>query len=213
MSLLFDWNRFHKSPIVGILRGFDLSAIEPMAHAAAAGGIVNLEVTFNTRGAAQQIELLHTRFGEQINIGAGTVCTLEDLNQAQAAGATFIVTPIVAADVIQEAVARTLPVFAGAMTPTEIHLAWRLGAAIVKVFPSDLSGPAYIQALKAPLSQIPLMPTGGVTPENLPEYKRAGAEAFGVGSPLFAKARVLAGDWPWITQQASRFVEAFQIND
>jgi 2-dehydro-3-deoxyphosphogluconate aldolase/(4S)-4-hydroxy-2-oxoglutarate aldolase len=213
MSRSFDWNRFHQCPIVGILRGFDLSAIEPMAQAAAAGGIVNLEVTFNTRGAAQQIKLLQTRLGEQINIGAGTICTLDDLNHAQEAGATFIVTPIVAADVIQEAVARKLPVFAGAMTPTEIHLAWSLGATIVKVFPSDQLGPAYIRNVKAPLSQIPLMPTGGVTPENLPEYKRAGAAAYGVGSPLFAKSRVLAGDWPWITQQASRFVEAFNTID
>ncbi len=213
MSRSFDWNRFRQCPIVGILRGFDLAVVERAVDAAVAGGIVNIEVTCNTRGAAQQIELLQSRCGEQINIGAGTVCTLEDLNLALQAGATYIVTPIVAADVIREAVVRQVPVFAGAMTPTEIHLAWSLGAAMVKVFPCDQLGPAYIRNVSAPLSQISLMPTGGVTPDNLPEYKRAGAAAYGVGSPLFQKARVLAGDWSWIAEQAARFVEAFQSTD
>jgi len=97
----------------------------------------------------------------------------------------------------------------GAFTPTEIWQAWDLGADLVKVFPADQLGPAYIRNVKAPLPHVRLVPTGGVTVETLAEYKRAGADGFGVGSPLFARERVAAGDWTWIEEQARRFARAY----
>jgi Entner-Doudoroff aldolase len=204
----FDWARFRRLPIVGILRGFSDEETERLAEAAAAGGVTSIEVTMNTPNAVEQIGRLVRRVGKEVNVGAGTVVTLDDFRAATAAGAAFIVTPTVVPDVIRAGVAAGLPVFAGAMTPSEILEAWRLGAAMVKVFPADQFGPAYLRSIKGPFAQIPLMPTGGINVDTILAYKAAGAEAFGVGSPLFSKSRTAARDWAWVTQQARRFVEA-----
>jgi 2-dehydro-3-deoxyphosphogluconate aldolase/(4S)-4-hydroxy-2-oxoglutarate aldolase len=148
--------------------------------------------------------------GDRGNVGAGTVTTIELLDQALAAGATFIVTPAVLPDVIRACVERKVPVLPGAMTPTEILTAWRLGSTMVKVFPADQLGPGHIKAVKAPFPEIPLMPTGGVTVETLPAFKKAGADAFGVGGPLFDPKQVAAGNWGWFREQAARFAEAWK---
>ena len=209
MSRSFDIAAFWKFPVVGILRGLTLEDAELAVQAACAGGLRCIEVTMNTAGAAEQIRTLRERVGAGVSIGAGTVRTLQDLEIAMEAEAEFIVTPIVAAEVIRACVAGRLPVFPGAFTPTEIFSAWDLGATAVKVFPAEALGPSYIAAVKAPLSDVRLMPTGGVTPETLPIYRKSGADAFGVGSPLFDKSRIAARDWTWITNQARRFVDAF----
>ena len=130
---------------------------------------------------------------------------MADLDAALEAGASFIVAPIVAPEVIARCVREKVPVFPGAFTPTEIALAWDLGASAVKVFPAGVVGPAYIKAVKAPLSDVKLMPTGGVTVDNLKAWAAAGADAYGVGSPLFDAGRVAAEDWPWIERQCARF--------
>jgi 2-dehydro-3-deoxyphosphogluconate aldolase/(4S)-4-hydroxy-2-oxoglutarate aldolase len=113
-------------------------------------------------------------------------------------------------EVIAGCRAQGVPVIPGAFTPTEIHTAWRLGADLVKVFPADQLGPAYIRNVKAPLPQVRLVPTGGVTVETIAAYKRAGADGFGVGSPLFAKEKVAVRDWDWVEAQAWRFAEAYR---
>ncbi|HVR75564.1 MAG TPA: bifunctional 4-hydroxy-2-oxoglutarate aldolase/2-dehydro-3-deoxy-phosphogluconate aldolase [Planctomycetota bacterium] len=210
MSSAFSWSGFEALPIVGILRGFSLEAAESAAVAAARGGLTNLEVTWNTPGAAEQVRCLRRALGDAVNVGAGTVLSVEDLDAALGAGAAFIVTPGIVAPVIRAAKERGVPIFPGALTPTEVLQAAELGADLVKVFPAEVFGPAYIQSLKAPLSRIRLMPTGGVTVETLPEYRSAGADAFGVGSPLFSKARMEAGDWAWVEEQARRFAGAFR---
>jgi len=209
MSRSFDIDAFWKFPVVGILRGLSLADAELAVQAACEGGVRCIEVTMNTAGAAEQIRKLRERASAGVSIGAGTVRNMQELERAIEAGAEFIVTPIVAAEVISACVARRVAVFPGAYTPTEIFTAWELGAMAVKVFPAEALGPTYIAAVKAPLSDVRLMPTGGVTPETLPIYRKSGADAFGVGSPLFDKSRIAARDWPWITHQARRFVEAF----
>ncbi|MEK7685492.1 MAG: bifunctional 4-hydroxy-2-oxoglutarate aldolase/2-dehydro-3-deoxy-phosphogluconate aldolase [Verrucomicrobiota bacterium] len=206
---MFSWDTFYRLPVVGILRGFNWDQIRKLMPAAATGGLCNFEVTMNTDGAAEIIRLLCELAGDRANVGAGTVCSLASLEAALEAGAGFIVTPVVAGEVIAECVKRQVPVFPGAMSPTEIHLASQLGGTLVKVFPSDQLGPAYIKSLKAPFPNLRLMPTGGVTVETLTAYKRAGAEAFGVGSPLFDQRQIAAGNWDWVTQQARRFAEAY----
>ena len=115
-----------------------------------------------------------------------------------------------AADVIQQCNQMQVPVIPGAFTPTEIYNAWQLGADMVKVFPANQFGPGYIKDIKGPLNQIKLVPTGGITIQNLPEYHKNGASGFGVATPLFDKQRVEAGDWDWVEQQARAFVNAFQ---
>lgn len=210
MSGKFDIDAFWKFPVVGILRGLTTDDAAQAVNAACAGGLRCIEVTMNTPGAVEQIRRLREITGADVIIGAGTVRNLQELECAIDAGAHFIVTPIVAPNVIQTCVAREVPVFPGAMTPTEIFTAWEMGATAVKVFPAEALGPSYISAVKAPLTEVRLMPTGGVSPETLPAYRKAGADAFGVGSPLFDKARVAARDWAWITGQARRFAEAFR---
>jgi 2-dehydro-3-deoxyphosphogluconate aldolase/(4S)-4-hydroxy-2-oxoglutarate aldolase len=206
----FSWDLFHDLPVVGILRGFRAEAVERLVEAALRGGLKNIEITMNTEGAGEIIRLVRRLAGGAANVGAGTVLGLQDLRAALEAGAEFIVTPTVVDGVIQACRGDGVPVFPGAFTPTEIHRAWELGADLVKVFPADQLGPAYIRNVKAPLPHVKLLPTGGVTVETLGAFKKAGADGFGVGSPLFAKEKVEAGDWAWVEAQARRFVEAFR---
>ncbi|EAQ78510.1 bifunctional 4-hydroxy-2-oxoglutarate aldolase/2-dehydro-3-deoxy-phosphogluconate aldolase [Blastopirellula marina] len=210
MTGLFDWERFQKLPLVGILRGFDLAASQQAVRSAAAGGLTTVEITLNSPAATSQIERLRHEFGDRVNVGAGTVCTVEDARLAIQCGATFIVTPIVDGDVIQVCRDADVPAFVGAMTPSEVFQAWKLGAAIVKIFPADALGPTYLQSLRGPLPQISLMPTGGVTVESLASFHRAGAIAFGIGGPLFDAQRIAAQDWDWIQEQTTRFVAAYR---
>jgi 2-dehydro-3-deoxyphosphogluconate aldolase/(4S)-4-hydroxy-2-oxoglutarate aldolase len=205
----FNDAAFKKLPVVGILRFFKRAEVEKLVPASIEGGLCNVEVTMNTVGAEDLIRLTVDLMGSKGNVGAGTVTTLETLDRALKAGATFIVTPAVLPDVIQACVQRKIPVMPGAMTPTEILGAWRLGATMVKVFPADQLGPGHIKAVKAPFPEIPLMPTGGVTVETLPAFKKAGADAFGVGGPLFDPKQVAAGNWGWFREQAARFAQAY----
>lgn len=209
MSAHFNAPLFRQLPVVGILRFFPRDQVERMLPAALAGGLINFEVTMNSAGAEDLIRLARELVGERGNVGAGTVTTTDELHRALVAGASFIVTPAVVPEVIRACVEREVPVLPGAMTPTEILTAWRLGATMVKVFPADQLGPAHIRAVKAPFPEIPLMPTGGVTVETLPAFRQAGADAFGVGTPLFDPRQAAAGNWDWFRQQAERFVQAY----
>jgi len=207
--MTFNDALFKKLPVVGILRFLKRAEVEKLVPASLEGGLCNIEVTMNTAGAEDLIRLTSDLVGAKGNVGAGTVTTIETLDRAIKAGATFIVTPAVVPDVIQACVQRKIPVMPGAMTPTEILSAWRMGATMVKVFPADQLGPGHIKAVKAPFPEIPLMPTGGVTVETLPAFKNAGADAFGVGSPLFDPKQVAAGNWGWFREQAARFAQAY----
>lgn len=205
----FNDTLFRSMPIVGILRFFPRDQVEHLVPAVVDGGLVNLKVTLNSPGAADLIRLTRDLLGPRGNVGAGTVTSMQGLDLALEAGASFIVTPVVLPEVIRACVERGVPVMPGAMTPTEIFTAWNLGASLVKVFPADQLGPGHLRAVKAPFPEIRLMPTGGVTVETLPAFRDAGADAFGVGSPLFDPRQVAAGNWDWFRQRASRFCESF----
>ncbi|HEY6228882.1 MAG TPA: bifunctional 4-hydroxy-2-oxoglutarate aldolase/2-dehydro-3-deoxy-phosphogluconate aldolase [Verrucomicrobiae bacterium] len=198
--------------VVGILRGFTTSQVIEIVKAALRGGLRNLEITMGSAETPQQIQEARQIAGDGMCVGAGTVLNLELLEKALAAGASFVVTPVLNDEVIEECVRRKIPVFPGAYSPTEILRAWELGATMVKVFPAETLGPSYIKALKAPLPQVKLMPTGGVDLKMLAAYKKAGADGFGVGSPLFDRARVEAGDWNWVEAQCRAFVDAYSSN-
>ncbi len=145
-----------------------------------------------------------------MNVGAGTVRSLDDLDAAHDAGASFVVTPGIDEAVIRACTDLGLPVFPGAFTPTEVHRAWQLAPQLVKLFPGGRFGPSYVAELKAPLSDVKLMPTGGVRLENLAVFLSCGADAFGVGSTLFPRDSMSSGDWDWIERQAGRFVEGYR---
>nr|MCU0354404.1 bifunctional 4-hydroxy-2-oxoglutarate aldolase/2-dehydro-3-deoxy-phosphogluconate aldolase [Cytophagales bacterium] len=187
---MFSWERFHAVPLVGIARGLPARQMDNLAAAYIAAGLTNLEVTLNTDGAADIIRRLAQQHGDSLNVGAGTVLTIKDLDIALAAGASFIVTPV-----LNEGVAQGVPVFPGAYTPTEIYRAWSLGADMVKVFPVGQLGPGYIREVLAPLNGLRLMPTGGVTLANCAAFFEAGAQALGLGGGLFPKHLLQAEDW------------------
>jgi 2-dehydro-3-deoxyphosphogluconate aldolase/(4S)-4-hydroxy-2-oxoglutarate aldolase len=208
MSAPFSFQLFEQLPIVGILRGLPAEKLRPVVEAVRDGGLTSLEITMNTPGATDQIRAAREIAGSALNIGAGTVTSVQLLDQALAAGASFIVTPTLAPAVIERCVQLKVPVFPGAFTPTEIQRAWELGATMVKIFPADTLGPGYLRSLKAPMPHLKLMPTGGVDLDTLHAYAEAGADAFGVGGPLFRAERIAANDWEWLRNQCRAFVAA-----
>lgn len=213
----FSWALFSQAPLVGIIRNLavdDVIALLPLYRDA---GLTTLEITLNTPGAESLIRHArdHYRTGgpaDRLNVGAGTVCTPDDLTRALAAGAQFIVAPIVSEPVIKSCVGQGIPIFPGAFTPTEIYKAWSLGAAMVKVFPATSLGPGYVRDVKAPLNAIKLLPTGGVTLSNMADFMRAGADGVGIGSQLFDKALIQAKDWTGLTAHFREFVSRLPAN-
>jgi len=206
----FDWRLFETLPVIGILRGYSMAEVEKIVLCSAKGGLCNIEITMNSDNAATLIRLAKERAEGKMNVGAGTVFSLADLDTALSAGATFIVTPIVNGDVIQACNEEKVPVIPGGFTPTEIYQAWQLGADMVKLFPANRFGPGYLKDIRGPFDRIKLVPTGGVNLENLHAYLKNGAYGFGVGSPLFDKQRVEAGDWDWVEAQARRFAAVYE---
>lgn len=188
------WERYKKAPIVGIIRGQPLDVVLKIAQSYEDAGLTTLEITMNTAGAATMISTLRSKF-PNLNIGAGTVCSLLELREAIDAGAQFIVTPIIDETVITHAVAENIPIFPGAFSPTEIYKAWSLGASAVKVFPATQLGVQFIKDVLGPLDQIKLLPTGGVSKSNIKSFFEAGAYGVGMGSSLIDKKLVEAGDF------------------
>ena len=156
-----------------------------MAVALSEGGITCVEVTLTTPRALSVIEELRSTLGDSAEIGAGTVMTVADLEDACAAGATYTLSPCVDREVLDRAQELGTPHIPGAATPTEVATAWKAGAAAVKVFPaSQLGGPPFLRALRDPFPEIILIPTGGVDEAQVADYLRAGAAAVGIGNPL-----------------------------
>lgn len=181
-----------------------------VVEAIAAGGVRAVEVTLNTPGALQAIEAASDRLAESgVCIGAGSVLDAESCRLAILAGAQYIVCPITSEAVIRMAHRYGKPCIPGALTPNEIFHAWELGGDLIKVFPTDQGGPAYIKAVRAPMKQIPLVPTGGVRVENMAEFVAAGAAAVGVGGSLVNDVLVDAEDYPAITENARRYQAAW----
>lgn len=202
----FSWARFEACPIVGILRGFEQRLLPGIVRATIAGGLTSLEITMNSPDARGQIEAAVRWAGSQLNIGAGTVLDRAQLDDALAAGASFIVTPNLSAEVVRSCLARKIPVFPGTFTPQEVARAAELQVPWVKVFPADVLGPSHLGALKRCVPSMKLLATGGVTLDTLAAYLEAGADGFGIGSPLFELARVRAEDWGWLEKRCQAFV-------
>jgi 2-dehydro-3-deoxyphosphogluconate aldolase/(4S)-4-hydroxy-2-oxoglutarate aldolase len=198
--------RIFQSGIVAIMRRTEASLAVETAEALLAGGVSAVEVTLNTTGALDMLEALAAKVGDRALIGAGTVMSAEAVRRAVGAGARFIVSPHTDAAVIEAAQKADAPALPGAFTPTEIVRAWQLGASVVKVFPVGSVGARYLRDVLAPLTEIPLLPTGGVTLDNAAEFIRAGARGLGLGSDLVSNRAVAAGDFASITERARAFV-------
>ncbi|MCU1571558.1 MAG: 2-dehydro-3-deoxyphosphogluconate aldolase [Naasia sp.] len=178
------------------------------AEALVAGGVTGLEITFSTPDAPEVIRQLTERYGDDAYIGAGTVTSVDQARQAVEAGARFLVSPGTRPELTGIMLGTGAVVLTGALTPTEVMIAVELGVDVVKLFPAALSGPALLKALRGPFPDVPMMPTGGVTPDNLGEWLAAGAIAVGAGSDLISSADLVRGDYTGIQRKARAFAAA-----
>ncbi|MEC0266497.1 bifunctional 4-hydroxy-2-oxoglutarate aldolase/2-dehydro-3-deoxy-phosphogluconate aldolase [Paenibacillus anseongense] len=197
-----------RTRIIAIVRGVKEAHIFSVAEALLKGGVTVMEVTLNTPGALTMISDLQTKLGEQMYIGAGTVLDVEDAQKAVQAGASFLVTPNLDEDVIRYANREGVPIFPGAMTPTEVVKAWKAGATAIKIFPSASLGLSYIKELMGPLDHIPMMAVGGVTEENIKQFLDLGCYGLGIGGSLINLKEIEAGRFEWVTDKAARLLAA-----
>jgi 2-dehydro-3-deoxyphosphogluconate aldolase/(4S)-4-hydroxy-2-oxoglutarate aldolase len=191
---------------IAVVRLHDAEAAVMASDAVHAGGVSAIEVTLTTPGALRVIERLSAREG--MLVGAGSVLDADAARDAIAAGARYLVSPVFFPGLVEIGHDADVPVLLGAFTPTEILAAHRAGADAVKVFPSDALGPAFIRGVLGPMPFLRLVPTGGVTPENVGDWLRAGAAAVGLGGALVDPGLVAAGDFAALTERARRVADA-----
>lgn len=180
------------------------------------GGIKLMEITFDQSDekclerTASSIELIKQTLGDKICVGAGTVMTKSQAQAAKSAGADFALAPNTDIDVIKEMKRLEMVAVPGALTPSEIAIAYNAGADIVKVFPASTLGIEYIKAVKAPISHIPLMAVGGVSESNVKAFLTQGFGSAGIGSNIINAKKIAAGDFASVKQAAQAFVQAIQ---
>lgn len=201
--------RARSAGVLAVLRAPSPELALDAAEAIIRGGVSGIEVTYSTPDAPAVIRELITRHGEAAYIGAGTVTTADQATAAADAGAEFLVSPGTLPDLTRAMLDTDRVVMTGAMTPTEVMGALALGVDVVKIFPASLGGPSYLGALRGPFPDAPLMPTGGVKPDNLADWFAAGAVAVGAGGDLANSASIKAGDWADLTARAEAFAAAF----
>jgi 2-dehydro-3-deoxyphosphogluconate aldolase/(4S)-4-hydroxy-2-oxoglutarate aldolase len=201
--------RIREVGIIPVVRATSADEALAAVEAIRAGGIPILEITMTVPGAVQIIAGLARRIGGEALIGAGTVLDPETARACIDAGARFVVSPSLDVATIETCNTLDVPVFPGALTPTEVVTAWKAGADAVKVFPANaVGGASYLKSLKAPLPQIELIPTGGVNLKTVADFVAAGAFALGVGADLVDLAALRKGDAASITEKARQYVDA-----
>jgi 2-dehydro-3-deoxyphosphogluconate aldolase / (4S)-4-hydroxy-2-oxoglutarate aldolase len=193
--------------IVAVIRLRDPGKLRAVVDAIVAGGVRALEVTMTVPGAVELIRGLAPTLPDGFLLGAGTVIDAATARAVIDAGAQFVISPVFRREVIAACHERGVPVAPGCFTPTEILDAHDAGADIVKVFPATTLGPQYIKDVRAPLPQLKLMPTGGVSPDNAGDWIRAGAVAVAAGSSLLDAKAIESGRFDVITANARRFVD------
>jgi 2-dehydro-3-deoxyphosphogluconate aldolase / (4S)-4-hydroxy-2-oxoglutarate aldolase len=198
-------HRIVESGLVAVVRAERSEQAARIAEACADGGAAAVEITFTVPGAAKVIEDLARQYSDRILIGAGTVMDAETARVAILSGAQFVVGPCLNADAGRLCNRYGIPYMPGAGTVGEIIEAMEHGADIVKVFPGETLGPTFVKAVRGPLPHASLMPTGGVSLDNVADWIRAGCVAVGVGGSLTAGAK--SGDFRSITEMAKRFIE------
>lgn len=201
-------DRIREVGLMPVLRARSHDEAMSVALAVEKGGVPMLEVTMTVPGALDVIRQVVDQCGSRVLVGAGTVLDPETARLCILAGAKFVVSPSLKISTIEMCHRYSVPVFPGALTPTEVVTAWEAGADAVKVFPcSALGGASYLKALKAPLPQIELIPTGGVSLSTAEQFLSAGAFALGVGGDLIDAAAIAAGKLEQITETARKYTE------
>jgi 2-dehydro-3-deoxyphosphogluconate aldolase/(4S)-4-hydroxy-2-oxoglutarate aldolase len=197
--------------IVPVVRAASAQQAMQAAEAVCAGGIPIVEITMTVPGALDVITQLAKSMGNDVLIGAGTVLDAEAAERCIDAGADFLVSPGFDLATVQFAKQQGKLIMAGALTPTEVITAWKAGSDFVKIFPcGTVGGAKYIKALKAPLPQVPMVPTGGVNLETAADFIRAGADALGIGGELVSAAACQSGNLSIVTEAARLYVDIVQ---
>ena len=205
------FNRMIAEGLLPVIRVSSAKEAIDVADAIKEGGVSFLEITMTVQGAIDVIKELTQKYRDEIIMGAGTILDPETGRAALLAGAQFIVSPTLNLDLIQLAHRYSAVVIPGAMTPTEILTAWNAGADMVKVFPAaQLGGPEYLKAIRGPLPQILLVPTGGVNLQNAGAFIKAGATALGVGGELVDKKAIKENKFNVITENARAFLKVIK---
>lgn len=194
--------------LIAVVRARATEQVVPLAEALLRGGIKAVEVTMTTPNALSAIRDCVQRLPSDALIGVGTVLDAKTCQAAVEAGAQFVVTPIMRPAIAEAAHALDKPVMLGAFTPTEAQAAYEAGADFVKLFPAEAVGTSYIKALRAPLPHLKIVPTGGVTLENVADFFKAGCAAVGIGSSLISASMLEKNDWAELERAARQFVAA-----
>ena len=208
MTKFEQMEKIENSGIVAIIRTDTNQDLLQVVDAIHSGGIDVIEITMTTPGALDTVGSMTKRYGSNLLVGAGSVLDTETARLAILSGADFIVSPITKPDVIELCNRYGKVVMPGAFTPTEILRAWELGADYVKVFPADIAGASYIKAVKAPLPQVSIIPTGGIGLNNAAEFITSGSAALGVGSTLVNKQTITAKQFKKLTEISQKLVVA-----
>lgn len=195
------------SKVIAILRGVPPQYLDDTLDALIAGGIRCVEITMDSPGALDMIRQAKATYGSQLLVGAGTVLDAETARLAILAGADFCLSPTVDVQMIELCNRYGVLAVPGIFTPTEAITAWNAGAQLLKVYPATIGGPGYIKDLLGPLSQLRLLPVGGVNKDNARAYINAGAFAVGVGSNLVNATEVKAGNFAQITSEADALMK------
>ncbi|PMC35486.1 2-dehydro-3-deoxyphosphogluconate aldolase [Bacillus sp. UMB0899] len=208
MTLL---DQIKETGIVAVIRGASTENIIPIAKALKNGGVTALEITVETPRVLSAMEKLSAELGDEVIVGAGTVLDPETARATIMAGAKFVFSPTVNKETIKMTKRYGVLSIPGALTPTEILTAYENGADLIKVFPANVFGPKYLKDIHGPLPQIPLMPTGGVSLENIGDFVRAGAVAAGVGTSLVNTKREINEQYLAELEQTARsYHQAFK---
>lgn len=201
------FEKMMESRVVAVLRKFDTSKVVPLAQALVEGGITAIEITMDTENALQAIADVRKALGKDIAVGAGTVLDPETGRAAMLAGAQFLVAPTLNVDLIRLGNRYGRMVVPGCMTPTEIQQACEAGADVIKIFPAGVVTANFFRNVLGPLDHITLMGTGGVSIDNVKEYRAKGVDVVGVGGNLIDKEAIAAGQFEKITAYAAKLVE------
>jgi 2-dehydro-3-deoxyphosphogluconate aldolase/(4S)-4-hydroxy-2-oxoglutarate aldolase len=194
--------------VVAIIRADNSEQLIDASRALIAGGVSGIEITMTTPNALQVIADVCREFGDKVLAGVGSILDAQTADAALAAGAEYVITPVLKPDVIAFCNRAEKPIFSGSYTPTEAQTAYELGADFIKIFPADGLGPKYIQAIRGPLPHLNIVPTGGVDVHTAGDFIRAGCVAVAAGSSLVSKEILKNRDWAKLTDLAAQFIVA-----
>jgi 2-dehydro-3-deoxyphosphogluconate aldolase/(4S)-4-hydroxy-2-oxoglutarate aldolase len=200
--------RLIHAALIAVVRAPRRELVVPLSEALVAGGLTAIEITTTTPDVFNAIRDVRSALGDRAMVGVGTVLQNITCRSALDAGAEFVVSPVLRESMVPLCHAAEVPIMLGAYSPTECQVAYEAGADFVKLFPADGLGPAYVRALRAPLSHLRLVPTGGVDLGNVAEFLQAGCAALGIGSSLISGELLKNGDWAELTRRASALMEA-----